>query len=68
MAGGLRDENLSHLSDWSVINWLRFMTRGEGKSFVLCWKLSVTPYKQYQREALEAAVGQAVHLSFPYGQ
>ena len=27
-------------------------------------KLSVTPYKQYQREALEAAVGQAIHLSY----
>jgi hypothetical protein len=26
--------------------------------------LSILPYKQYQREALEAAVGQAIHLSF----
>jgi len=27
-------------------------------------RLSILPYKQYQREALEAAVGQAIHLSF----
>ena len=27
-------------------------------------KLSILPYKQYQREALEAAVGQAIHLSY----
>jgi len=27
-------------------------------------KLSIHPYKQYQREALEAAVGQAIHLSY----
>jgi len=26
--------------------------------------LSILPYKQYQREALEAAVGQAIHLSY----
>jgi len=27
-------------------------------------KLDVTPYKQYQEESLEAAVGQAIHLSY----
>ncbi len=27
-------------------------------------KLEVTPYKQYQEESLEAAIGQAVHLSY----
>jgi len=27
-------------------------------------KPSVTPYKQYRREALEAAVGQTIHLSY----
>ena len=27
-------------------------------------KLEVTPYKQYQEESLEAAVGQAIHLSY----
>jgi len=26
--------------------------------------LSVPPYKQYQEEALEAVVGQAIHLSY----
>lgn len=27
-------------------------------------RLSILPYKQYKREALEAAVGQAIHLSY----
>ncbi len=27
-------------------------------------QLAILPYKQYQREALEAAVGQAIHLSY----
>jgi len=36
-----------------------------GKIFCpLLRKLSVIPYRQYQREALEAAVGQAIHLSY----
>jgi hypothetical protein len=30
----------------------------------LAERLSILPYKQYQREALEAAVGQAIHLSY----
>ena len=30
-------------------------------------ELHITPYKQYQGEALEAAVGQAVHLSYRLG-
>jgi len=36
-----------------------------GKIFCpLLRTLSVVPYRQYQREALEAAVGQAIHLSY----
>jgi len=31
-------------------------------------KLSILPYKQYQREALEAAVGQVIHLSYRLGE
>ncbi len=30
--------------------------------------LSILPYKQYQREALEAAVGQVIHLSYRLGE
>jgi len=34
----------------------------------LVQKLSILPYKQYQREALEAAVGQVIHLSYRLGE
>jgi len=34
----------------------------------LVGKLSILPYKQYQREALEAAVGQVIHLSYRLGE
>jgi hypothetical protein len=30
----------------------------------LAKRLQIIPYRQYQRESLEAAVGQAVHLSY----
>ncbi|MCD6516388.1 MAG: UPF0236 family protein [Candidatus Aminicenantes bacterium] len=43
----------------------QLLDRQTGKIFSpLREKLSILPYKQYQREALEAAVGQAIHLSF----
>jgi hypothetical protein len=31
-------------------------------------KLSILPHRQYQREALEAAVGQVIHLSYRLGE
>lgn len=31
-------------------------------------KLSILPYKQYQRESLEAAAGQVIHLSYRLGE
>ncbi len=34
----------------------------------LVQKLAILPYKQYQREALEAAVGQVIHLSYRLGE
>jgi len=34
----------------------------------LVQKLSILPYKQYQREVLEAAVGQVIHLSYRLGE
>jgi len=34
----------------------------------LVQKLSILPYKQYQREAIEAAVGQVIHLSYRLGE
>lgn len=43
--------------------------RQTGKVFPpLVNKLSILPYKQYQREALEAAVGQVIHLSYRLGE
>jgi len=34
----------------------------------LVQELAILPYKQYQREALEAAVGQVIHLSYRLGE
>lgn len=47
-----------------VIGWPRFTIKKGTVFCPLLRKLAVTPYKQYQEESLEVAVGQAIHLSY----
>lgn len=58
------------LTSFGEIRFRLAQMRDKQRGAVFCplvKKLQITPYRQYQGEALEAAVGQTVHLSYRLG-
>lgn len=58
------------MTSFGEIRYRLAQLRDKERGVVFCplvKELQITPYKQYQGEALEAAVGQAVHLSYRLG-
>lgn len=68
---GRRQRGRKFLTSFGAVRYRLAQIYDKKKGTIFCpllGKLAVIPYKQYQRESLEAAIGQVIHLSYRLGE